>query len=122
METNKTESENENEMTCMICMGSMDDFWTPDTECECYPAIHEACWGRWTAHVRGEICIICREGFHYLPPPQPFLVVVRERVRRDELQLRHVLTMLMCLWCLFFILHLKWNFYLLPMPLPREDL
>jgi E3 ubiquitin-protein ligase DOA10 len=106
----------------MICMGSMDDFWTPDTECECYPAIHEACWGRWTAHVRGEICIICREGFHYRPPPPPplpFLVVIRQR---DEFQLRNILTLILCIWTIILILKLKWNFYLLPMPLPREDL
>ncbi len=92
-------------------MGAMDEFWTPDTECECYPAVHDACWNRWTTHVRGEICIICREGFHYGPPPPPLLVVIRERVRRDELQLRNVLTCIMCIWSIILLLNLKWRFH-----------
>ena len=92
---------------CMICMLPMNEFWSPDTTCECIPPVHELCWERWCNHVRGEICIICREGFHWLPEPQPVMFIVRERAR-DELQLRQIFFWILFFWALLLTLRANW--------------
>lgn len=114
--------DDEEELTCMICMGQMHEFWTPDTFCECLPPVHQDCWGRWAAHKRGEICIICREGFYWDPPPPPLMLVIRERAR-DEFQLRQILFLMLFLWTLYITIRANWTMSLHPMPgRIRDDL
>jgi hypothetical protein len=106
----------------MICMTQMNEFWTPDTFCECIPPVHQGCWELWCHHTKGEICIICREGFHWLPPPRPLLLVVHERAR-DELQLRQVIFWMLFAWALVLTLRANWSMTIFPMPHRiRDDL
>jgi hypothetical protein len=52
---------------CLICLLPIRQPWTPPTNCQCKPFIHERCWNSWIQHNGEPVCVICRK--NHIPRP-----------------------------------------------------